>query len=162
MMTHKLGILSATLVLGTGLAAWAASPEGPRGRVTLPERLGLSSDQVDAWRKLRSDQQKASVQRRADRQKLQIELRDLLSAPTLDEAAVRAKARQLGELQAAAMRERVEGRLALRKLLTPEQAEKLRDAGLERQARRERWRRQRTPRGAHAGDGPDPDGLRER
>ena len=140
-MMSKAWTLGTVLGLSTGLLAWAGSPEGPRRRVSLQERLGLSSEQSEQWQKLRSEQQKASAQRRADKQKLHIDLRDLLAAPTLDEGAVRAKARQLAELQSASVQERVEARLALRKLLTPEQVEKLRELRPERNVWRERGHR---------------------
>lgn len=151
-MKSKTWILGAALMLSTGVLAWAGSPAGPRERVPLRERLGLSSEQAEQWQKMRSEQQKASVQRRADRQKLHIELRDLLAAPTLNEGAVRAKSRQLAELQATAMQERIEARLALRKLLTPEQIEKLRELRPGREAARERWRHRRGGRADDARD----------
>lgn len=139
-MTSKAWITGAALALGVGLPAWAGSPDGPRERVSLEERLGLSGEQAEQWRTLRSEQRKEAVQRRADVQKLHIELRELLSAPALDEGAVRAKARRFAELQSASVQARIEARLALRKLLTPEQAEKLRELRPERNARRERGR----------------------
>lgn len=155
-MARKTWILGTALTLCTSLTAWAGSPEDPRERLSLEERLELSREQAEEWHALRAEQEKAAVQRFADRRKLHIELRELLTSPTLNEGAVRAKARQLAELQAATTQQEIEARLALRKLLTPEQAERLRELKLDRGPRHEprRPRGRRAPHGA-GDEGPD-------
>lgn len=161
-MASKTWILGVALSLGAGLPAWAGSPAGPRERVSLRESLGLNDEQADQWQKMRAEQRETSAQRRADQRTLRVELRDLLAAPTLDEGAVRAKARRLAELRAAAVQERIEARLALRKLLTPEQVDRLRALGPEREALRERRRQRGRRQAPDAGEDEHADEMRER
>jgi hypothetical protein len=75
-----------------------------------------------------------------------MELDELLDAASVDEKAVAAKVKALADLQAAALKARVDHRLAVRKMVTAEQLEKMKmlhrgprphdDAGRE-------WRRPR-------------------
>jgi Spy/CpxP family protein refolding chaperone len=150
-------LLMATFVGSTILAAsvWAALPEpgvGPaaRGRRgfdagRMQTELGLSEDQVAQLQKMRSESRSESIRRRADLRIAQGELRDLLRAPAEDENANNAKVKQVTDLQAAATRSRVEHRLALREILTPEQLAKMESLG--RGHRREGGRKHRGHRG---------------
>jgi Spy/CpxP family protein refolding chaperone len=113
---------------------------------------------------LHSDQQKASLRKRADLQVARIELKDLLGATTVDDKAVAAKVKELGDLQASVLRARVDGQLAFRKVLTPEQFEKLKAMRMDqpRGPRPDRLRRgpgRPGPRGGPGGQGhqDDPD-----
>ena len=87
--------------------------------------IGLSDDQAAAIRKARSDARRAEIQRRADMQVARMDLHELLSAPTLDEAAIGAKVKTLAELESAAAKARAESQVALRRLVTPEQYQKM-------------------------------------
>jgi Spy/CpxP family protein refolding chaperone len=110
-------------------AAIAATPEAaPRreGRRLAEQRLGLSPEQRGQMERLRDEFAKAQVKRHAELAVAHIELRQLMSAPQLDDKAIVAKAKVLGDLQAAQTRERIENRLAMAKVLTPEQREKAR------------------------------------
>jgi hypothetical protein len=81
-----------------------------------------------------------------------IELEEALDARTLDEKAVAAKQKALADLQVSALEARTNHRLALRRLLSPEQQEKMRQLMRRRFADRGQrggraWRGQRPGRG---------------
>ena len=118
---------------GGGPGPDAGRPEGGPGHMArLKQELGLSDAQVSQLQKLHSDQQKAGLRKRADLQVARIELRDLLGAATVDEKGVAAKVKELGDLQASVLRARVDGQLAFRKVLTPEQFEKFKSMRMDR------------------------------
>lgn len=159
----KLAIVATGLVL---CAAWgaeaAAQPVGPeaadgRGRMERPERgqgrdwaalrseVGLSDEQAAELRRLRTEERKQAIRRRADLAIARVELDEALEAPTVDEKLIATRVRAVSDLQAAELRARVDRRLALRKVLTPEQQDKLRQ--LQREGR-ERGGRRRGAAGA--------------
>ncbi len=135
-------ITGAALGVGLAAAAWAGSAEGRHG-AAFAERLGLSAEQEAQWREQREARREASRAQRDESRALREQLRALLEAPTVDENAVRALGRKQGELAAARARARVEERLALRKLLTPEQLEKLGELRREHAGARHARRQQR-------------------
>jgi Spy/CpxP family protein refolding chaperone len=120
----------------------------------------LNETQYAQLRKVRVEERKAAIRRRADLQIARLELKELLDAATPDEKVVAAKVKELNELQAAALKARVDARLALGKILTPEQREKL------KQMRGPGHRGGHGPRGPHrgrerGGRGPDAEELTE-
>jgi Spy/CpxP family protein refolding chaperone len=130
-------LLMITFVGSTILAAsvWAARPEGEPGPdghgrrgfdvARMQAELGLSDDQVAQLQKMKSDGRSQAIRRRADLRIAEGELQDLLRAPAVDERAISAKVKQVTDLQAAGTRARVDQRLALRHVLTPEQLTKM-------------------------------------
>jgi Spy/CpxP family protein refolding chaperone len=151
-------VLFAVMVVATGGLVLAAAqerprqPREPRGTADparMRQELGLSEDQAAQLRKLRLDERKAGIRRRADTQLARIALREALDAPSVDEKAVQARVKELSDLQAAGLRARVDGELALRKLLTPEQRQKLMQLRTERP-------RPRRPEGPPQPPGPPP------
>jgi Spy/CpxP family protein refolding chaperone len=132
----------------------------------MQSELGLSDDQVAQLQKMRSDGRSQAIRQRADLRIARGELNDLLRAQVVDEKAVAAKVKQVTDLEAAATRARVEHRLALRRLLTPEQFSKMESHM--RQHVREGFRGRRgfkgpRPDGAQGGPGgPGPDGSEPR
>lgn len=131
-------LLAVTFVGSTILAAsvWAARTEGggpgpeARGRrgfdvARMQSELGLSDDQVAQLQKMKSDGRSQAIRRHADLRIAEGELQDLLRAPAVDEKAISAKVKQVTDLQAAGTRARVDNRLALRRVLTPEQLAKM-------------------------------------
>jgi Spy/CpxP family protein refolding chaperone len=122
-------------------------PEGRRGQrfdvARMQSELGLSDDQVAQLEKMRSDNRSQAIRQRADLRIAQGELNDLLRGAAVDDKAVSAKLKQVTDLQAAATRARVEHRLALRRVLTPEQFTKMQSLV-----------------GPHRGDGPRRRGFR--
>ncbi len=101
----------------SGRAAWA-------GRAA---RLGLTEVQKDEVRKLRTEAIRGMIRQRADLALARFDLGQLVDSPEPDTQSIEAKLKQVADLQAAALRARVTEQLALRRLLTPEQREKLRD-----------------------------------
>lgn len=156
MSKKSLLVMGMTALCGVGLA-WAAEPPAGGPRPSREERLkqdlGLTDGQVDQLQKLRLEERRAAIRRRADRELLRIDLMELLKADTVDEKAVRAKAKQIADLEAQSIQARAEQGLALRKIVSAEQAEKLM-RGMHRQ-RGPRPAQRRGP-GGHRG----PDGAR--
>jgi Spy/CpxP family protein refolding chaperone len=117
----------------------AAGPRGDRperrGPLMLKQELGLSDAQMAQIDKLHTDQQLAAIKRRADIQTAQIQLRELLKASAVDDKAVSALVKQLGDLHAAQIRARVDMQLQMKKILTPEQQEKLKELRASRPGR---------------------------
>lgn len=119
-------------VAGAGDAAALARQRlehrgGRAGFAERAERLGLSQDQREQMRKLRTEAVLGMIRRRADGALARLDLRQLLDNADPDASAIDAWLKQRAGQQAAALRERVEQRLALRRLLTPEQRSKLRE-----------------------------------
>jgi Spy/CpxP family protein refolding chaperone len=138
-------------VLAAGGAALAALPDpqpvaaGP-DMARIQQQVGLSDTQVAQLKKLWGEERKLAIRRRADMAIARMEMEELLDGPSIDEKALNAKLKELSDLQAATLRSRVDAQLALRRLVTPEQQQKLR--GL---LRDRRWR---------GGDGPPAGGGR--
>ena len=118
----------------------------------LRQELGLSEQQVSELQKLRLDARKSAIRRHADTRLARLSLREALQSASVDEKAVEARTRELSELQAANVRARVDTRLALRKILSAEQEQKLKDL---------RERRPRPPRPGRRGDDRDAGGERD-
>lgn len=151
-------LVVAGLAVGVGAVLALAADQPGRDRAPGPggrpfEALGLTDAQRTELRKLGSDHRKAMIRSRADMQVARLDLHDLLMAPNPDERAINAKVKELSDLQAAALRVHVDGRLALRKVLTPEQLEKFRQMQAHRFARA-RHRRFGGGPGMRHGDGP--------
>ena len=104
-----------------------AAPSFPE----VASQLGLSSAQTSVVQEIvyRSDLERVEIRARRDRAELQ--LRQLLAAPTVDEAAVRAALLALNSAEADLRSNRVELVIALRKNLSPAQWEALRSLWLE-------------------------------
>lgn len=136
----------AAAVIAAGLAGAAEPRERRLSREErLKQELGLTEAQVDQLQALKLEERKAGIRRKADRDLLRLEMMELLKADAVDEKAVRAKAKQLADLEAQAVLARAEQGLALRKVVSADQAEKL---------MRQRHH-QRGPRAGHRGRGPD-------
>jgi Spy/CpxP family protein refolding chaperone len=105
-----------------------AGVSGDEGFVTPRQRLhqllGLNETQAASLEKLMSEQRKAAIRQRADQRIARMELEELMGAETLDQKAIDAKIQQMTTLHASALRARVEQRMALQKILTPEQFKK--------------------------------------
>ena len=151
-----LGLLAAAGVAGT-VAAQDASGRRGMDREAFRAELGLSDQQVAAIRELRTEQRKAEVERRADARAARQALEQALRAEPLDESAVAARVKALADVEAAAARARAENRLALRRLVSAEQYQKLEQARSRvLGARGRRGRHWRTPAGDGAPAAPAP------
>ena len=143
------------------LAAFTAGDLGaqePRrahrgGLVALQSDLGLTDQQVAEIRRIHTEARKAGIRRNADLRIARMELQELLGAATLDEAKIAARVKAVSDLQAAAFKERTDGQLAVRRLVTAEQFQKMQQVRRRAvHARRERpMRRSMAPEGAPAG-----------
>jgi Spy/CpxP family protein refolding chaperone len=143
-------VAGALVVAGTVVAMAQERPrrEAQPDRAAIRAQLGLSADQAAQLEKLRVEGRKQAIRQRADLAIARIELQELMNAPTVDEKAVAAKVKAISDLQAAGLKARVDERLAMRRVLTPEQQEKMKQ--LMRRHRRDRrarpgraWRRGR-------------------
>jgi Spy/CpxP family protein refolding chaperone len=143
-----------TLWGGTVVAQQAGRPRGA-DLDRLKAEIGLSDEQVAAIRELRLQQRKAAITRRADRRVAQLELDQLLAAPTLDEAQVAAHVKTLADLESAAVQARVESQIAMRRAVSAEQYQKMRELrarmGSARAWRGQRWRHRGQPDGSPSG-----------
>lgn len=132
--------LVATAQAGTGRGkGWHG--EGPNPAV-LKQELGLTDEQAAQVQKLHQERRTQAIRRRADIQIARIELEQALEAATIDEKVVAAKVQTLTQLQADAVKARVDQRLAVAKLLTPEQRQKMKELRQEHRGRRGGERRQ--------------------
>lgn len=138
---------------GQGMGPGMGQRQGPGmgGPAHLKQALGLTDEQEAQLRKLHQDQRKARIRRRADLQIARMDLGELLGAKTVDEKAVALKMKEITDLTAAGIKAHVDGVLGMRKVLTPEQVEKMKQL---RQGQRPPQFRGR--RGPWRGEGPDP------
>jgi Spy/CpxP family protein refolding chaperone len=122
-MVGALGLIGG----GAVLAAWP-EPEAPgRGPdiARIQKDVGLNDAQADQLKKLWTDQRKQEIRQRADMAIARMDLHQLLDVQTVDEKAVNAKVKELSDLHAASLRAHVDSVLAMRKILTAEQREKM-------------------------------------
>ena len=158
----------ALMVAGTVLVV--AQERGPGRAAGRPDQarieaeLGLSPEQSAQLRKMRVEGRKQAIRQRADLAIARIELQELMDAPVVDQKAIDAKVKAVSELQTAALKARTEQRLALKRILTPEQQEKMKQLRQQRRAERgarpERaWRGRRPAGPAPGGTAPVPPGA---
>jgi len=181
MTRHILAAVGALAVAGAALTAVAepqqqpqAGPQAMRraghehwgGRpdmAAMQTELGLSAEQATQLKTMWSQGRKQAIRQRADTAIARMELEEALDAPTIDEKVVAAKQKALADLEAAALKARTDQRLAIRRILTPEQQAKMKQVMHQRfRDRGERpgqaWGRQRPGRGAGMAPPPGPGG----
>jgi Spy/CpxP family protein refolding chaperone len=136
-MERRRKSMRVTVLAGIGILAVAgsvvvaAAQERPRGtgvrpdRAALPAELGLSAEQTAQIQKLRVEGRKQAIRLHADLAIARMELAEAVDGPTVDEKMVAAKVKAVSDLQAAALKARTDERLAMRRILTPEQQEKM-------------------------------------
>jgi Spy/CpxP family protein refolding chaperone len=98
-------------------------------RTERAEKLQLTDDQKARIRDLRFAAAHRRVELRAKLEDARLRLRELMTAEKLDEAAIKAQAATLGDLAGRAAQSRIEDRLALMSVLTPEQRRTARPMG---------------------------------
>jgi Spy/CpxP family protein refolding chaperone len=141
-MRMKVLVVAGVLVAAGAVAAMSAPERRPARRqggpapAVIQAELGLSAEQAAQVAKLRADGRKQAIRQRADLAIARIELQELMDAPSVDEKAVAAQVKAISDLQAASLKARTDQRLAMRRLLSPEQQEKMKQ--LMRQGRKER------------------------
>jgi Spy/CpxP family protein refolding chaperone len=133
-------------IAGAVVAAWPALAQGPGGqapggpgqgpggpradrprmdRAAMQKEVGLTDAQVSQLQQLQQAERKLEIRRRADLQIARMELDELFEAATVDEKAVAARVKVLADLEAAALKASVDHRLAVRKVVTAEQLQKM-------------------------------------
>ncbi len=141
-MRVQLLAMAGALVVAGAVAVVAAQERGPARRPGRPDaaaiqaELGLSADQAAQLKKLWADGRKQAIRQRADLAIARIELEELMDASSVDEKAVAARVKAMSDLQASSLKARTDQRLAMRRLLSPEQQEKMKQ--LVRRGRMER------------------------
>ncbi len=147
-MKHRNLITAAVLVLFTSLA-FAKSYEGHHGHERGGERimkhlksLDLSSDQESAIKTVLSSSKAASKELRKEKREL---FKQMHSTPaeSLTSDDIDRYSNEFGRLSAAGMRQRLDVKTAIAKILTPEQREQLAE---ERERKREEMREHRKKR----------------
>jgi Spy/CpxP family protein refolding chaperone len=141
MRVQRLAVAGALMVAGAVgiVAAQERGPERRQGRpdpAAIQAELGLSADQAAQLKKLRDEGRKQAIRQRADLAIARIELEEAMNAPSVDDKVVAARVKAVSDLQASSLQSRTNQRLAMRRLLTPEQREKMKQ--LMRQGRMER------------------------
>jgi Spy/CpxP family protein refolding chaperone len=91
----------------------------------LRKQLGITDAQAAKIRRQTSDFQVSQIRSRADVQADELQLRNLLTAPNPDRAAINQKLDQIGAAQLAQRKQQVDFMLAMRDALTPQQRQKL-------------------------------------
>jgi protein CpxP len=128
MMRQVLLVAGVVAASGGVVAALPGPGAGPGGRGQrmgrMTQELGLSDAQVARLRDIREAHQRTAIRRRADAEVARLDLRTLMQASTVDRKALDAKVKELSDLEAAGLRDRVDTMLEMREVLTPEQREK--------------------------------------
>lgn len=124
------GAALAALTAVTAADLGAQEPRHARraGLEALKSDIGLTDEQVAEIRRIHTEGRKASIRRNADLRIARMELEELMGAATVDEAKIAARVKAISELQAAAFKERTDSRLAVRRLVTAEQYQKMQQA----------------------------------
>ncbi len=89
------------------------------------EKLGLTADQVSAIEKIRADYKKSSEDAEKDHMAAHKELQTLAHADTIDEAAMHGVADKIAAVKTKMIHSMVSNKIALLKILTPEQRKKM-------------------------------------
>ncbi len=97
---------------------------------TLAGKLQISDEQVRKLEKIAQDHEIQDIDLRAALEKQEVALRPLLEIDQLDESQVLAQIDRVAQARANPEKSRVQMMLAVRRVLTPEQAKKLRELRL--------------------------------
>ena len=92
----------------------------------MAEELGLTEEQQTKLRALHFETAKSGLQARTNLRLRQLELRELLEQDEPNQAELDKRIKALTDAQGATTRQRIEHRMAFRRVLTPEQRAKLR------------------------------------
>ena len=91
----------------------------------LSERLGIDRETLDKLREIHRDAEKQQIRLRADLQIARMDLQDIIQNAKSSESEIRKAADHLGKLMAQEVHLRITALLQAKKILTPEQYEKV-------------------------------------
>jgi len=110
-----------------------AQPQGgmaPRSEGKPPfDQLGLSDEQKAQIHQTMLDTRKKNIDVEAKQKLARLELHELLNADSPDQGKINAKISELSKLNETLMRNGIEAKLAVQKILTPEQRKKAKSMG---------------------------------
>ena len=98
--------------------------DGP-GILAKAETLELTTEQIKKIKAMRLDMAKKKIRLRSGLELKQLELKELISADEPDMRRIEAKIDEMAPLRTELQKKRIEHRLAIRDILTPEQKTKL-------------------------------------
>lgn len=120
-------LVGASLLLSSVFASAQPCRPGPFFRhPELAKKMELTDKQIDQIKDLFLDMEKKRIELRADLQLKELELRQAMDSPKPDEGKVRKLVKQIGTMKTDLHMTRIDQQLGLKKILTPEQQEKLR------------------------------------
>jgi Spy/CpxP family protein refolding chaperone len=108
----------------------AQTPDAPAMAQRGPAALDLSDAQKDQLAAMRLENRKEAMLRRGEMASLQAQLQAEFLNDEVNESKVRSLSKQISDLRAGGAEARLEHRLAMLKLLTPEQKEKIKEMRL--------------------------------
>ncbi|KPL02839.1 MAG: hypothetical protein AMJ90_04630 [candidate division Zixibacteria bacterium SM23_73_2] len=91
------------------------------------DKLELTYQQKEKMRDLRTDSQKERIKLKADLKIARLELKDLMREEKPVRREIYRKIEEMGDLKVKLQKSRVDQRLAMKEILTPEQLDKLQD-----------------------------------
>ena len=147
MLTHaKWLVVAVMLVMGGGFVAQRALAQGRYGHgytyhdgryigkrlQRMREALELSDAQVATARTILLKSRKQAIPLHAELRVAHLEMQEIFTQETVDKGALESTVQRIGELRQQLLRHRVNTRLELRALLTPEQQAKARTLAMDR------------------------------
>ena len=119
--------------MGMGRGMQMGRPGGPGPKAIwkdkeLLKKAGISDAQAAKIRDMHFQSQKDRVKLSADMKLKQLEMGELMDADKPDEGKIMAKAKEISALREKMFLQSVEQQLTMKKLITPEQEQKIRDA----------------------------------
>ena len=156
-------VLTAAAMLLWGATMLEAQQRGRRHRGPGFERglkaLGLTAEQKEKMAALRIGQAKQMAQLQADQKVAQLELQEAMHQPNPDPGQVKAKVANLNRVRSQILEKRIDMRMKMNQILTPEQREKLKEMKGRRGKMRGSKRGPAGHGGARRGAGPSPCGA---
>ncbi len=135
---------SASSVLASGTSNTVGQRNNPKvGRFAT--ELNLSDEQLQRIEEIESAQEIQTVEMRAGIKVAEIELRDMMREQNANESAVIVKVEEIGGLKTALRVANVRSKLAINKILTPEQLQTLRSLDRQRGKRDKNRRHGKKP-----------------
>jgi len=116
---------------GHGIASRGHGGHGGHGKnpfehvIKFKGKLGLTAEQIEAMKDAEFEYEKERVQAKAEHKIAHMELEKLAHSGNVDEAAMRAVATRIAASKTRSIHAMVEAKIALLKILTPEQRQKM-------------------------------------